>query len=81
MQNNESLGTLADEQDGSRKDHRAARTSPNKRITFENIRLYLLSGFYCSNNAEQCYDRIAHNVVIKALKGAPSRLNAMIATL
>ena len=48
------------------------------------MRLYLQPGFFCSNDAQQCYDRISHNVAILSMMrlGMPYKpLKSLFGTL
>ena len=67
MQHNEALGTIPDEQTGSRKGHSAVITALNKVLAMDLLRQRRQAGFLCSNDATQCYDRILHNVAIMCM--------------
>ena len=77
-------GLLADAQSGSRKGRRAGEVALQKVLTMDILRQQRRSGFLCSNDALQCYDRIAHNVAIMSMmsRGAdPKALRSLFATL
>jgi len=52
--------SLAPEQYGSRKQHRAIDLAVNKALTFDILRQLKRSGAICSNDAKSCYDLIGH---------------------
>jgi len=56
----EITGSLAPEQYGSRKRHKAIDLAVNKAITFDILRQLERSGAICSNDAKLCYDLIGH---------------------
>jgi hypothetical protein len=58
---------LADAQSGSRKRRRAAEVVLQKLLSWDLLRQKRRSGFLCSNDAMQCYDRIVHNVAMLAM--------------
>ena len=58
----EKYGTLAQEQYGSRKGHRAIECALNKRLTLDILRQLRWAGALCSNDLKSCYDRIAHSI-------------------
>ena len=83
MCNAERHGLLAEEQAGSRKHRRAALSALNKRLTMDIMRQKKKSGVIISNDAKSCYDRVAHNVAILAMRrlGAPkSAVTSMFQT-
>ncbi len=53
----EITGSLAPEQYGSRKRHKAIDLAVNKAITFDILRQLERSGAICSNDAELCYEK------------------------
>ena len=84
MFHNEQHGTLADEQSGSRKGRRAPELTLQKKLTGDQQRQSRRSGFLCSNDALQCYDRIVHNVAMLCMmsKGGDfNPLKSLFATL
>lgn len=68
MQHNEALGTIPDEQEGSRKGHQAALVVLKKVLAMDLLCQQRRAGFLCSNDAIQCYDRILHNVAILSMR-------------
>lgn len=64
MKHNEALGTIPNEQEGSRKGHRSVEVALKKVLAMDLLRQFRQAGFLCSNDAMQCYDRIAHNVAM-----------------
>ena len=64
MKHNEALGTIPNEQEGSRKGHRSAEVALKKVLAMDLLRQFRRAGFLCSNDAIQCYARIAHNVAM-----------------
>ena len=64
----ESLGGVAPEQYGSRKNHSSINLGLNKRLTFDLFRQRKQSGALCSNDAKSCFDRIAHSIASLALQ-------------
>ena len=84
MEHCEDLGILATEQGGSRKERRAALLALNWVLFMDILRQKKRAGFFCSNDAIQCYDRIAHNFAMLSLRrvGVPwSALRSMFGTL
>jgi hypothetical protein len=84
MAYNELHDLLADAQSGSHKKRRAAEVVLQKLLTWDLLRQKRRSGFLCSNNAMQCYDRIVHNVAMLAMlsRGAdPVALRSLFETL
>ena len=80
----ETHGLLADEQSGSRKHRRSAEVALQKVLTMDLLRQQRRSGFLCSNDALQCYDRIVHNVAMLCMRsrGAdPVALHSLFSTL
>ena len=73
MCNAEYHGILAEEQAGSRKHRRAVLSSRNMRLTIDIVRQKKKSEVIISNDAKSCYDRVAQNVAILAMRrlGAP----------
>ena len=68
MAHKERLGTLADEQSGSRKGRRSAEVALQKVLTMDILRQKRRAGFLCSNDALQCYDRIVHNIAMLSMR-------------
>ena len=56
----ESCNTLAPEQYGSRKNHRAIDLAVNKVLTNDILRQAKYTGAICSNDVKSCYDLIGH---------------------
>ena len=67
MTHNEALGTIPEEQSGSRKGHRADEVALKKVLAMDLLRQFRRAGFLCSNDAIQCYDRIVHNVAMLSM--------------
>ena len=53
---------FAEEQFGSRKDHRAIDHALNKRVTLDLLRQFKMPGVLRPNDLKSCYDRICHNI-------------------
>ena len=84
MAHSERLGTLADEQSGSRKGRRSAEVALQKVLTMDILRQKRRAGFLCSNDAIQCYDNIVHNIAMLSMRsrGAhPNALHSLFSTL
>jgi hypothetical protein len=60
MKNAECHKTMAKEQYGSRKRHRAIDLAVNKVLTNDILRQAKRTGAICSNDAKSCYDLIGH---------------------
>jgi hypothetical protein len=60
MKHGEKHGTIAKEQYGSRKSHRAIDLAVNKVLTNDIFRQAKRTGAICSNDAKACYDLIGH---------------------
>jgi hypothetical protein len=60
MQVAEKTGSLAPEQYGSRKQHKAIDLAVNKALTFDILRQLKRAGAICSIDTKSCYDRIGH---------------------
>jgi len=56
----EQTKSLAPEQYGSRKRHKAIDLAVNKALTFDILRQLKRAGAICSNDAKSCYDLIGH---------------------
>ena len=67
MQHNEALGTLEDEQEGSRKEHNCPECVLKKILCCDVMRQLRRAGFLCSNDAIQCYDRIVHAMAMLSM--------------
>ena len=67
MKHNEALGTIPNEQEGSRKGHRSVEVALKKVLAMDLLRQFCRAGFLCSNDAMQCYNRIAHNVAVLSM--------------
>ncbi len=61
MRNTEYHKTIAKEQYGSRKKHRAIDLALNKVLTNDILRQAKRTGAICSNDAKACYDLISHS--------------------
>lgn len=80
----EMYGSLAPEQYGSRKGHRATECALNKRLTLDMLRVLRWPGALCSNDLKSCYDRIAHAVASLCLQGqgvSKSEVVCMLGTI
>lgn len=80
----EITGSLAPEQYGSRKRHKAIDLAVNKAITFDILRQLERSGAICSNDAELCYDLIGHTPASLSMQrvGVPKNIiNCLFTTL
>ena len=77
MKHNEALGTIPQEQAGSRKRHRSALVALKKVLSMDLLRQFRRAGFLCSNDAIQCYDRIAHNVAMLSMLRLGADLNTL----
>jgi hypothetical protein len=64
----ESQSTLAPEQAGGRRRHRANETSLNSRLTCDDSRFKRKAMAICSNDAKGCYDRIIHSIAYICLR-------------
>ena len=62
----ESMGIIANEQYGSRKDHSSETQALNKRLTFDDFERH--RGVLCVNDAKSCYDRILHVIAAICLR-------------
>jgi hypothetical protein len=81
---NELHDLLADTQSGSQKDRWAAEVTLQKVLTLDLLQQKRHSGFLCSNDAMQCYNRIVYNVAMLCMRsrGAdPLVLNSLSSTL
>jgi hypothetical protein len=56
----EASSTLAPEQYGSRKGHKAIDLAVNKTLIYDLLRQLKRPGAICSNDARSCYDLIGH---------------------
>jgi hypothetical protein len=76
--------SLAPEQYGSSKRHKAIDLAVNKALTFDILRQMKRTGAICSNNAKSCYDLIGHTQASLSMQrvGVPkSIINCLFATL
>ncbi len=64
----ESNGTLAPEQFGSRRHHKAIDQALNKVLTNDLLRQLKIPGAICSNDAKSCYDLIVHTPASLAMQ-------------
>jgi hypothetical protein len=84
MRQAERTKTLAPEQYGSRKKHRAIDLAVNKALTNDILRQLKRPGAACSNDAKSCYDLIGHAQAALAMKrhGVPeAAINCLFTTL
>jgi len=84
MQVAERSKTLAPEQYGSRKRHKAIDLAVNKALTFDVLRQLKRSGAICSNDAKSCYDLIGHTQAALSMQrvGVPKHIiNCLFTTL
>lgn len=75
---------LAEEQYGSRKDHRSAEVLLNTRLVGDSLRQQRKPGIICSNDALLCYDRIVHSlfaICLRRLGAHPKPVESCIRTL
>jgi len=80
----ESTKSLAPEQYGSRKRHKAIDLAVNKALTFDILRQLKRAGAICSNDAKSCYDLIGHTQASLSMQrlGVPrSIINCLFTTL
>jgi len=80
----EKTKSLAPEQYGSRKRHKAINLAVNKALTFDILRQLKLSGAKCSNDAKSCYDLIGHTQASLSMQrvGVPKNIiNCLFTTL
>jgi hypothetical protein len=76
--------SLAPEQYGSRKRHKAIDLAVNKALTFDILRQMKRTGAICSNDAKSCYDLIGHTQASLSMQrvGVPkSIINCLFTTL
>jgi hypothetical protein len=64
----EATHSLAPEQYGSRKAHRAIDLAVNKTLTNDLLRQLKRPGAICSNDARSCYDLIGHSQASMAMQ-------------
>ena len=74
MERVEDLRLMVVEQAGGRKNHQSAHQALNKVLSSDILRTNRQAGYFCCNDAIQCYDRIVHPVAILALRrlGVPA---------
>jgi hypothetical protein len=80
----ESTKSLAPEQYGSRKGHKAIDLAVNKALSFDILRQLKRAGAICSNDAKSCYDLIGHTQASLSMQqlGVPrSIINCLFTTL
>jgi len=80
----ESTKSLAPEQYGSRKQHKAIDLAVNKALTFDILRQLKRAGAICSNDAKSCYDLIGHTQASLSMQrvGTPKTfINCLFFTL
>ena len=68
MAYNEHHNNFAKEQYGSRKGHNAILHGLNKKLFYDITRQSVTPETVCSNDATQCYDRIAHPLLFRLLQ-------------
>jgi hypothetical protein len=84
MQIAERAKSLAPEQYGSRKDHRAIDLAVNKTLTSNILHQLKRTGAICSNNTKSCYNLIGHTQASLAMQqvGVPkSFVDCLFTTL
>jgi len=80
----EKTSSLAPEQYGSRKRHKAIDLAVNKSLTFDILRQLKRPGAICSNDAKSCYDLIGHTQASLSMQrvGVPKNIiNCIFSTL
>jgi hypothetical protein len=80
----EATHSLAPEQFGSRRHHKAIDLAVNKTLTFDILRQLKRSGAICSNDAKSCYDLIGHTPASLSMQrvGVPKNIiNCLFTTL
>jgi len=80
----EKTNSLAPEQYGSRKKHKAIDLAVNKALTFDILRQLKWAGAICSNDAKSCYDLIGHTQAALSMRrvGVPKNIiNCLFTTL
>jgi hypothetical protein len=80
----ESTKSLAPEQYGSRKRHKAIDLAVNKALTFDILRQMKRAGAVCSNDAKLCYDLIGHTQAALSMQRVSvpkSIINCLFTTL
>jgi len=80
----EKTKSLAPEQYGSRKRHKAIDLAVNKALTFDILRQLKRAGAICSNDAKSCYDLIGHTQASLSMQrvGVPKNIiNCLFTTL
>jgi len=80
----EKTKSLAPEQYGSRKRHKAINLAVNKALTFDILRQLKRSRAICSNDAKSCYDLIGHTQASLSMQrvGVPKNIiNCLFTTL
>ena len=80
MKNAEKHCTLAPEQFGSRKNHRAINLAVNKVLTNDILRQLKSPGAICANDAKSCYNLIVHPSAVLAMKrqGVPESVTTCL---
>jgi hypothetical protein len=84
MQVAEKTKSLAPEQYGSRKRHKAIDLAVSKSLAFDILRKLKRAGAICSNDAKSCYDFIGHTQAALSMQrvGAPKNIiNCLFTTL
>jgi len=80
----EATKSLAPEQYGSRKRHKAIDLAINKALTFNILRQLKRAGAICSNDTKSCYDLIGHSQASLSMQrvGVPKNIiNCLFTTL
>jgi hypothetical protein len=80
----EATKSLAPEQYGSRRRHKAIDLGVNKALTFDILRQLKRAGTVCSNDAKSCYDLIGHTQAALTMQrvGVPKNIiNCLFTTL
>jgi hypothetical protein len=76
--------SLAPEQYGSRRKHKAIDLAVNKALTFDTLHQMKRTGAICSNDAKSCYDLIGHKPASLSMQraGVPKNIiNCLFTTL
>ena len=78
----EASSTVAPEQHGSRKHHKAINTCLNKKLLCDSMGQKRRAGAVAMNDARGCYDRICHAIAVLTLMsfGLPQRIACLLFT-
>ena len=80
----EANSLLPPEQYGSRKKKKTILHAVNKRLFYDSVYLQRQPAALCSNDAQSCYDRIAHSIASLALQRLglpPGPITCMLCTI